>query len=990
MAKSIEHNIFPDLAPRAELYEKIGLIEKSWLDQAALMFPEHLNTLINGFSFFQLNGVQAIFEEKDERLKTIGISSNFISGLYNQSFPLCYVIICRNSRISIYLGTNNQGAYGLSALLEATVGETLYKASKISDSHFIEACQYSSALTGIPTPPDNTKNNFARRFNWDSGIDNLVSAMMNEDWAFMVQAFPINREQTNRWLESCTREVKDIKEAFLLRDIQKSNRTAVYYTEVLEKSIKRLVKGKQQKLWQTGVYFLANNQETVLRGSALLTSIYSGDKSSPEPVRSHLCRRSGGDSPFINCFHSKELCNFISLPTREFPGFRLHEEAVFDVDFESVPDASVLIGQVMANNRTCNHPCAISIDDLTKHGIVAGVTGSGKTNTVFNILLQLNQPHNIPFLVIEPAKSEYRDLLHEIDSLLVFTLGEERPGLSAPFRLNPFYFSQGISLQTHIDFLKAVFSASFVMYAPMPYILEECLYKIYEDKGWNLVTSANERGYSEAAFPTLTDLYWKIDDVVDRIGYQDRTTMDIKSALKTRINNLCIGGKGMMLNTSVSVPIREIMSRPVVFELKYLGNDEEKAFMMGLILMAVWEYYEAIKGVEKQRTDGLKHLLVIEEAHRLLKNVPTEKASEEQSNIRGQGIETFCNLLSEIRSYGEGVIVSEQIPVKLAPDVVKNSNLKIMHRLVAKEDRDFLGDTMSLDSHQKRQAVRLGVGEGVFFREGLDRSLKVRVPVSETKKQGTSFTDSDICQAMQTRFYHQHSDILIKFNACKRCKYKDATRCELIKRQVSGFTALDSWPEIGIKLFIPYLADPGRKGFKEYLRSIIDVDEELFYCFTAHLIQDYIKGKGDYFKWPFEKVERLVAKAQQSIDGDGFTSIIGHYCHEVLSCQGSRYSLCKTRCRQKGLYCYEGSILARDPGTHNRLINFLSSDHYGQEFYQQLVVLLKDFIGGFVPSGYDSTVQDLSICYLIQKLNEHNLTLSTQQNVLENFIEALN
>ena len=990
MAKSIEHNIFPDLAPKAELYEKIGLIEKAWLDQAALMFPEHINALVNGFSFYKLDGVQAIFKEKDESLKTIGISPNFISGIYNQRFPLCFVISCRNSRISIYLGTNNQGAYGLSALLEATVGASLYKASKIIDNHLTESCQYGSALTGIPTPPDNTKNNIAKRFNWDSGIDNLISAMMNEDWAFIVQAFPIARDQTNQWLESCTREVKDIKEAFLLRDIQKSNRTAVYYTEILEKSIKRLVKGKQQGLWQTGVYFLANSQETVLRGSALLTSIYSGDKSSPEPVRSHLCRRSGGNSPFINCFHSKELCNFISLPTREFSGFRLHEEAVFDVDFEAVQDSSLLIGQVMANNRTCNHPCAISVNDLTKHGIVAGVTGSGKTNTVFNMLRQLNQPHNIPFLVIEPAKSEYRDLFHEIDSLLVFTLGEERPGASAPFRLNPFYFSQGISLQTHIDFLKAVFSASFVMYAPMPYILEECLYKIYEDKGWNLVTSINERGYSEAAFPTLTDLYWKIDEVVDRIGYQDRTTMDIKSALKTRINNLCIGGKGMMLNTSVSVPIREIMCRPTVFELKYLGNDEEKAFMMGLILMAVWEYYEAIKGVEKQKTDGLKHLLVIEEAHRLLKNVPTEKVSEEQSNIRGQGIETFCNLLSEIRSYGEGVIVSEQIPIKLAPDVVKNSNLKIMHRLVAKEDRDWLGDTMSLNSHQKRQAVCLGVGEGIFFREGLDRSLKISVPVSKSKKQGTSFTDSEICHLMQTRFYHQHSDILVKFNACNRCKHKDDSQCELIKKQVSIFTAMDSWPETGIKLFIPYLTDPGRKGFEEYLRSIIDIDEELIYCFIAHLIRDYLRGKGDYFKWPFETVESLVAKAHQEIEEEEFATIIGHYCRQVSSEHKSKFSLCEKNCRQKGLFCYEGSILAKDPGTHNRLINLLSTDNYGEEFYQRLVVLLTDFVEDYVPEGFDQTVKDLSVCYLIQKLNEHNITLSTQHRILGNFIEALN
>jgi Cdc6-like AAA superfamily ATPase len=738
LAKSIEHNIFPELTPRAELFEKVGLIEKAWLDQSSLGFPDNLVPLVNGLTFFRIKGVQALFEEKDDRLKAIGLPANLFAAMYNQAFPLVYVIQCRKSRIKVFLATNNSGSPCLSSLLESFLGLTLYETDTPANQWDMPGYAHCAALTGIPSYSVRGKLN-KEQSTENPGIDHLILGLMREEWCYVVQAFPIRREQTSLWLESCAREIKDTNESFLLRDIQKSNRMASYYVEILEKSMNRLKWGKQQGLWQTGVYLFSKEPDSASQSAAILLSIFSGDRSTPEPIRCQTCMRSGNISPFVNCYNSKELKAFFSLPSREFPGFRLHEQSLFDVDFASNTEKSILIGQIMVNNQTYDYPASVSVDELTKHALVAGVTGSGKTNTIFNLLKDVYVSHQVPFLVIEPAKSEYRNLLQEISSLLVFTLGEEKPGISSPFRLNPFAFPDGVSLQTHIDYLKAVFNASFVMYAPMPYVLEECLYKIYEDKGWNLVTSTNFRGRTEASFPTLTDLYLKIDEVVENIGYQDRTTMDIKAALKTRIKNLCLGGKGMMLNTTSIISFDEIMARPTVLELKYLGNDEEKAFMMGLILMAVWEHYEFLQGRGQNITDGLKHLTIIEEAHRLLKNVPTEKTSEEQSNIKGKGVETFCNLLAEIRAYGEGVLVSEQIPAKLAPDVIKNSNLKIMHRMVAKEDRGLMGDTMNLDLHQKRQAVCLEVGEAIFFLRRLGPLSKGQNPAIRSQKSKRNF-----------------------------------------------------------------------------------------------------------------------------------------------------------------------------------------------------------------------------------------------------------
>lgn len=992
MAKSIEHNVFPELAPRAEIYEKIGLIEKSWLDHAYIGFPVHLEAMLHDFYFFRINGVQAVFNIKDETLNAICFTPSLFAGIYNQGLPLLYLIHSSNCQLNVCIGTNKSGVPALSALLESILGTDLYESSNISFSRQICNYTHCSAVTGIPTLFD-TRKLENRKAIWHSGLNSLVSGLIGEQWTYIIQAFPIKRDQTSQWFESCSREVKDIKEAFLHRDIQKSNRPATYYIEVLEKTLKRLNTGKQQGLWQTGVYLSSSNEKTVLRGAALLSSVHSGDKSVPEPIRCHICSRVSDTVPFINCYNSKELCNFISIPSQEFPGFSVKEQVKFDVDFKTEKNKPVLIGRIKGDNRLYNnHHCSISIDDLTRHGLVAGVTGSGKTNTIFNLLAQTHESYKIPFMVIEPAKSEYRNLLHQVDTLLVFTLGEERPDISTPFRLNPFSFPQGISLQTHIDFLKAVFNASFVMYAPMPYILEECLYKIYEDKGWNLVTSINARGNSEAAFPTLSDLYRKIDEVVDRIGYQDRTTMDIKAALKTRINNLCIGGKGMMLNTQRSVPFSKVMTTPTVFELKYLGNDEEKAFVMGLILMAIWEYYESHQGDSDTISYGLNHLMVIEEAHRLLKNVPTEKVSEDQNNIKGKGVETFCNLLAEIRAYGEGVIVSEQIPTKLAPDVVKNSNFKIMHRIVAKDDRDIMGDAMNFDSHQNRHSCTLNIGEAIFYREGLDRPIKIKAPISEIIKTGTPITNVSIQKNMQEKFYNQNQSLLIKYPACKKCRYFNHQECENIKREVENIRSFNDWTDTGVKFFIPYIINPAwTHSAYEHFHSVIQCNDNgsLDYCLAAQIINDFIYMKGDFFNWRYDEIEKIISEACNDIDTFHFTSAIGKFSRKMANKSEFMYSLCRSFCKQKCLFCYEGSILANDPVSHNRLIDLLNSRERGEWFYHELIDLIAEHIQEYLPLDYQGYFKDLAKCYLIQKLNEHRFSLKLQRQILTEFAETI-
>ena len=51
----------------------------------------------------------------------------------------------------------------------------------------------------------------------------------------------------------------------------------------------------------------------------------------------------------------------------------------------------------------------ISVDSLSKHALIAGATGSGKTTAVLELLKQLWLDHRVPFLVIEPVNSDADD-----------------------------------------------------------------------------------------------------------------------------------------------------------------------------------------------------------------------------------------------------------------------------------------------------------------------------------------------------------------------------------------------------------------------------------------------------------------------------------------------------------------------------------------------------------------------------------------------------
>ncbi|MDD2468308.1 MAG: hypothetical protein PHI97_30380 [Desulfobulbus sp.] len=355
------------------------------------------------------------------------------------------------------------------------------------------------------------------------------------------------------------------------------------------------------------------------------------------------------------------------------------------------------------------------------------------------------QNEGIPFLVIESAKRDYRQLLaNDVfrEKLNIFTIGD---ATVSPIRFNPFYIQEGVHLQVHIDYLKAIFNASFSLYGPMPSIVEKCLHAIYIKKGWNLTLGTHPNfvdskgGYDGEqyqfeehfyCFPTLTDLKDEIDRYIKKeLDYKGELRDNIRTAIIVRLESLCVGAKGLMFNTHDFFSIKQLLSQNTILEMENLADDDDKAFFVGLILVLISEYRQKENPAVNpgMGNKGLRHFMVIEEAHRLLKNVETERTTEMMGNPKGKAVEVFCNILSEMRSLGQGVAVVEQIPSKISPDVIKNSNTKIVHRLVSKDDQGLLAGSLSIDDYDALYLNRLKTGHALCHKEGMGRPVECAV-----------------------------------------------------------------------------------------------------------------------------------------------------------------------------------------------------------------------------------------------------------------------
>lgn len=542
------------------------------------------------------------------------------------------------------------------------------------------------------------------------------------------------------------------------------NKKAADYVKYIDEMLLPIIDyGKSKGLYLTTTFIFADNNSQLEKLGNTIKSLYSGKKGNKNPLEFKILENNDKKIEYFknfqipNCvsYHNEnaltlkshfvendevslgnwyspnELGLIAGLPEKEVVGLALNEEVEFGLNAKT-PDKNeelISLGNLVQSGNEINTKVYLEKSALNKHIFITGVTGTGKTTTCQKLLLE----SELPFLVIEPAKTEYRILMTDpkTEDILIFTLGNDKV---APFRLNPFEFFEGESITSRVDMLKAAMEASFDMEAAIPQIIESAMYSCYEDYGWNIDTDENEKfdnPYDEGvySFPTLEDLLNKVETEVTKHNFDDRLKKDYIGSITARLQGLLVGSKGQMLNSRRSIDFRELIEKKVVLEIEGIKNGTEKSLVMGFILTNLCEALRAKYNKDKH----FKHITLIEEAHRLLsKYTPGDSLNKKNS------VETFADMLAEVRKYGESLIIADQIPNKMTPEVLKNTNTKIVHKIFAEDDKEAIGNTISLSKEQKGFLSSLPTGRAIVFSQSWTKAVQVQI------EQMTNTTSDEI------------------------------------------------------------------------------------------------------------------------------------------------------------------------------------------------------------------------------------------------------
>ena len=436
------------------------------------------------------------------------------------------------------------------------------------------------------------------------------------------------------------------------------------------------------------------------------------------------------DRDVLALFLQIELACIVQLPFNSYAGFAIEKNLPFSSS--DVSAKGIFLGKQL-NNGIPVADFSIPELEFNRHAFVCGMTGSGKTNTMLELLNVLRHP----VLIIEPVKTEYRMLKgHKKDKdadAFELDVYEMRAGAKNIMRINPFWFPKGADIQFHIDSIKALITSSFSLTAAMPNILEQCLSRVYANFGWNIVNGKNMysgRMPEDSLYPTFKDLAEEVGIFLDKSSYEGETLATYKGALQTRLQSFTSGSKGVLLNCTEHPDYEKLYRNNSVIELDALPDDSDKAIVMGAIIT---QYYQFVKQ-KKVETDELRHIIVIEEAHRLFKNTASDNKNAEHANPQAQMVESLSNMMAEIRAYGEGIIIVDQCPTKVSPDVIRNSNIKIVHRLDMKDDAELVENAL-LMKQPEYFLPRLTKGEAFIRFEGMRAAALVRVSKFERPKK---------------------------------------------------------------------------------------------------------------------------------------------------------------------------------------------------------------------------------------------------------------
>lgn len=524
------------------------------------------------------------------------------------------------------------------------------------------------------------------------------------------------------------------------------NKTLLNTLDRINLQLKRLNDCESIGMWECAAYFLSDFQETAEMAAATYKALMKGTQSGVEtsainywgqkskeklyllkeyitnfihPVFSYNLKNEALPVTASSLVSSNELAIQMGLPRKSVCGFPVIEHADFGKEVVSYGNnknkRELCIGKVFSMGYTTDTDVSIDIDSLTMHSFISGSTGSGKSNTIYEILYQCYNFYNIPFLVIEPAKGEYKNVFGQYPYVSVYGTNPKKSHL---LKINPFSFPEDVHILEHLDRLVEIFNVCWPMYAAMPAILKEAIERSYCMAGWDLELSINPNGNK---FPNFADVLEQIQNVINDSAYSNDSKGDYSGALLTRVHSLTTG-LNRMIFTRDEISNEELFDKCAIIDLSRIGSSETKSLIMGLVIMKLNEYRMS----SINTNNSLSHITVLEEAHNLLRRTSTEQSSE-NANILGKSVELLANSIAEMRTYGEGFIIADQAPELLDQSVIRNTNTKIILRLPDRADRILVGYAAGLKEEQIDEIQKLKKGVAAVYQNDWLEPVLVKI-----------------------------------------------------------------------------------------------------------------------------------------------------------------------------------------------------------------------------------------------------------------------
>lgn len=528
--------------------------------------------------------------------------------------------------------------------------------------------------------------------------------------------------------------------------VTRQNKTVLELLEKIDEQLDRIKNCESYGLWESACYFISDKPETSLVAANTYKALVAGEKTSVENSFINLWNNefensekslmimdylrygvhpsfkyfppnedgkyieqiitpasmiSGVELPILMGVPHKSVSGVTSITSAEF-GRNVFARGQIK-NYRNVDLGAIYhMGEVFKNNRV-----RLDLESLSAHCFITGSTGSGKSNTTYKIIDELTASKNgVNFLIIEPAKGEYKLAFGNMPGINIFTTN---PKYFNMLSINPFAFHSEIHVLEHLDRLIEIFSACWPLYAAMPALLKASFERAYINHGWDLNHSFHINR-KNGMFPTFKDIVEILPVLLEESEFSAQTKGDYIGSLVTRVGSLTNGLVGQIFSAD-AIPDEVLFNENTIVDLSRIGSAETKALLMGVLVLKLGEFRQS---TSRGTNLPLKHITIIEEAHNLLKRTSTEQG-QESANVQGKSVEMISNSIAEMRTYGEGFIIVDQSPTAVDISTIKNTNTKIIMRLPEFGDCEAVGRSVGLNDDQIAELSRLDKGVAAVY-----------------------------------------------------------------------------------------------------------------------------------------------------------------------------------------------------------------------------------------------------------------------------------